>query len=72
MSDTDTIEVDFYICGVYQGKRRIGADGICGQLIRGNLAGASTQLREMVDELNDIPGVKASADMAVGQQEQDQ
>jgi len=66
----DTIEVDFYICGVYQGKRRIGADSICGHLIQGNLAGATAQLGEMVDELNAIPGVKASAGMTVGQQEQ--
>lgn len=58
---TDTIKVKFYFCGVYQGIREVDTDSICGRLIQGNLGGATAQLGEMVDELNAIPGVKASA-----------
>jgi hypothetical protein len=68
----NTIKVRFYLCGVYQGIREIDAGSICGHLIQGNLAGATPQLGEMVDELNAIPAMRASADMAVGQQGQDE
>lgn len=66
MTTKDTVKVRFYFCGVYQGIREIDADSICGRLIRGNFAGATAQLGEMVDELNAIPGVKASANVDTG------
>lgn len=66
----DTIKVKFYFCGVYQGIREIDVDSICGRLIQGNLAGASAQLGEMMDELNSIPGVKASANATIRQEQE--
>ena len=57
---TDYIEVDFYVCGVYRGKRKIGRKSICGMLLSGDLEGGLNKVSEMVDDLNQIPGVKAT------------
>jgi len=57
------IEVNFYVCGIYRGKRKIGRHSICGALLSGNMAEGLSKTREMIDELNQIPGVQASAEV---------
>ena len=59
MSDKH-IEVDFYVMGAYRGKKKIGCNSICGRLLSGDLDGALTKTSVMVDDLNNIPGVRAS------------
>jgi len=63
MSDNDYILVDYYFCGVYQGKRKVGRNSIMGQVAAGNLGGALAGLGEMVAEINQIPGVKATMEV---------
>ena len=62
MSEKDYIEVDWYVCGVYNGKRKIGKHSICGELLFNNFSGASKQIKQMTDELNQITGVKAESE----------
>jgi len=56
----DYIEVDFYVCGVYRGKKKIGRKSICGLLLSGDFEKAFTKTQDMVSEINDIPGVKST------------
>lgn len=51
---TDYIEVDLYICGVYRGRRKIGKDGLYGQLLSGDFSGASDSLADMQSELEQL------------------
>ena len=60
MSEKDYIEVDWYVCGVYKGKRKIGKNSICGALLSNDFSGASKQIKQMTNELNQITGVKAN------------
>ena len=57
------IEINYYVCGVYRGKRKIGRNSICGALLSGEYGKATSGLSEMVDELNNIEGVEASAEI---------
>jgi hypothetical protein len=63
MSNNDHILVDFYFCGIYQGKRKVGKDSIMGQVATGNLGGALAGLGQMVAEINQIPGAKATMEV---------
>lgn len=60
---TDYIEVDLYLCGIYQGKVRLGRNSMLGALCKGDIEAALGHTAEMVQELNHIPGVQASAKM---------
>jgi len=57
--DQEYIEVDFYVMGVYHGKRRIHRNSICGLALTGQ--DVAPRLEQMADELNAIPGVTAQA-----------
>lgn len=57
------IEVDYYFCGVYTGKRKIEKNSICGMLMTGNYSGAVDKTKVLVDELNTIPRVSAKAEL---------
>ena len=57
------IEADYYICGVYIGKRKVGKNSICGMLMTGNYSGAVDKINVMIDELNTIPCVSAKAEL---------
>ena len=54
------IEVDFYICGVYHGRRKIARKSICGALLSGNIGMVRQSTAALVDELNQIPGIEAT------------
>jgi hypothetical protein len=58
---SDYIEVGFYFCGVYQGKRKVGKNSVCGKLLSGDTDGGLNKVSEMIDEINAIPGVKAAS-----------
>jgi len=60
MSENDWIEVDFYCCGVYRGKRRVHRNSFAGRYFSGDFGGAMQKVAEMVDDLNSIDGVRAS------------
>lgn len=47
----DYIEVDFYVCGVYRGQRRIGRKSLYGQLLSSDFSGAVDSLSSMQSEL---------------------
>jgi len=58
------IEADYYVCGVYIGKRKVGKNSICGMLMTGNYSKAVDKINIMIDELNTIPCVSAKAELA--------
>ena len=58
MSD---IEYDLYVCGVYRGKRKAGTNSILGHLAALNVPAAVSKIGAMINELNAIEGVEASA-----------
>lgn len=68
-STSDDFEVDFYVMGVYCGKRKVGKKSICGQLLLGNIAEAQEGISAMLEELNEIPGVEAKADIHIAEDE---
>ncbi len=62
---TDCIEVDWYVMGIYHGKRKIGYSSVCGCLLSGNLEGAQARISAMDSDLNKIPGVQATSHVSV-------
>jgi len=55
----DFIEADFYVCGVYRGKMKVGKHSICGAYLSGDMSGMLKGLQSMEKEINQLPGVKA-------------
>ena len=54
MSKDDYIEVDWYLCGVYQGKRKVGKSSIAGRLLSGDFLEAFRNADEMKRDLEKI------------------
>ena len=57
------IDVDWYVCGVYKGKRKVGKNSICGMFLTGDVSGALNKTSDMTDEINTIPGVTAKVEL---------
>ena len=59
----DNLEVNLYVMGQYQGKRKAGKDSICGALLPGDISTGLARVRDMVKEINNIPGVQAMCEL---------
>jgi hypothetical protein len=71
VSEKDYIEVAWYVCGVYLGKHKVGKNSICGALLSDNFFGASKQIKQMTDEINEIIKGTESAQQTPPQAQED-
>jgi hypothetical protein len=56
----DSLEVDLYVMDQYQGKCKVGKDSICGALLSGDINTGLAGIRDVVEEINNIPSVQAT------------
>jgi len=68
------LKVKINVCSIDAGETEwdvTPGKGIIGKMLAGDLAGALASTQDMVDELNQIPGVKASCNSKEAQHELD-
>ncbi len=64
MLESDYIGVDFYVCGIYRGKRRVHKKSIAGRTFSSDFSGAIGEIQKMNRELNEIPSVNVSGGLS--------
>jgi len=52
--EKEYIEVDFYVMGVYRGKRKISKNSISGAILSGDLMGGISKTIELQNSIDEI------------------